>query len=247
MLAERIIRVVGNLVLMLFLVGAVSADEVSRDNLRHGRWQVETPLGTAVGPCLYVEDVADTANWRCEIAVAESGSWPTHDDVLRRHGRGWTLTGGSDGGFMQPWDEPWQQLGASVTRSLVDLLRRWSRGPVLRDDVLGDDEIYRRWRRRPSLSPVTVSFDDWTGLPAAWRPPTSGTPASGALRRRLTARGTGRGGDGVVLNLRWEDERLAVTSARWPGRITIEGVGSETVEVPAEAFLPLWPLVEFLQ
>ena len=62
MLAERIIRIVGTLMLMLSLVGAVSADEISLNNLRHGRWQVETPLGSAVGPCLYVEDVGDTDN-----------------------------------------------------------------------------------------------------------------------------------------------------------------------------------------
>jgi len=248
LLAERITCRVVLVLLALFLtpVETVLADEAPADILRAGIWRVDTPLGSVTGPCLYLVDGADCTNWRCEIAVAESGVWPTRDDLLERRGYGWTMTGSVDGGFIQPWHEPWRQLGHSATLSMADLLRWWSGGSGRQDAGVDGGNSHYRWRPRRSGSPVSVIFDDWSGLPETWRPPTTGARAGGSLRRQLTTRGTGRGGDGLVLDLSWEDERLAVTSARWPGRLIIEKGADEWTAVPEEAFLPLWPLAEFL-
>ena len=89
-------------------------------------------------------------------------------------------------------------------------------------------------------------LEDWAGLPASWRPPAPGPDEVGDLRRRLAARGLGRGGDGLVLSLRWDEGGLVATSARWPGRLVLRRTGGEAAELPPEAFLPLWPLAEFL-
>ena len=243
MAADRRVLVVACMLFCVLARPSLAATE--SDRLQHGRWRLETPLGTATGPCLVVENAGEDAgdSWRCEIAMAEGGAWPSPEDVLHRRGRGWTITATPDGSFVKPWSEPWRQLGPAAGQAFASMLREWNGAAA----AAARTTERHRWRLRESTRPEPVILDDWAGLPDAWRPPGEGVGDGGVLRRRLTARGRGRGGDGLVLDLRWEGDDLVATSARWPGRVVLIKTGAEPVDVPPEAFLPLWPLAEFLQ
>jgi hypothetical protein len=221
---------------------AVPPAATSLATVVHGTWRLESPLGEVAGPFLVVQE-RQGLSYRCEIAVAEQGRWPTRDELDQRRGRGWTLTRTPESSFVQPWSEPWRELGAEAAGACGELIARWRVGDL--EDFAIPWSRPRRWRPRQELRPRPVVLDDWAGLPAAWRPPARGTEQAGQLRRRLTTRGLGRGGDGLVLDLRWEGEELVATSARWPGRLVLRESGSEQLALPAEAYLPLWPLAEF--
>lgn len=239
--AER--RRVTAFVLAVVVLAVVNGATAGRVLLSHGRWSLATPLGEAAGPFLVVDDHG-AATWRCEIAVAESGGWPDRQDLMRRQGRGWTITSTPDGSFVQPWDGPWRELGGSAARSLGELIGRWLAGDRSASGASGTRPD--RWRPVEAWRPCPVVLREWTGLPADWRPVDDGPATGGALRRRLVARGRGRGGDGLVLDLRWMGDDLVATTARWPGRIALRRTGNESAELPVEAYLPLWPLAEFL-
>jgi hypothetical protein len=228
--------------LVLVTPGQAAEEAVVCNDLHHGTWLLETPLGEASGPFL-VARTPDGAFWRCEVALVEDGRWPSREDILRRRGRGWTITHTPDGSFAQPWNEPWQELGGATARSLGQLIDRW-RGVDLREFATWS--YPRRWRPREPWQPRPVVLDDWGGLPASWRPPGEGPDTVGHLRRRLVTRGLGRGGEGLVLELRWDQAALVATTARWPGRLSLNRTGSEPAALPAEAYLPLWPLAQFL-
>ncbi len=236
---------VGSSVLLLGMLLAACLPAAAADDhhLRSGTWRLETPLGAATGPFLMIES-RPGETWRCEIAVAEDGRWPANDDLRHRKGRGWTLSGTTEGGFVQPWSEPWRVLGPSATSALGEILERLIVGESVASASSRDG--HRRWRTAEPRRPMPVILDDWEGLPAAWRPPESGPVTGGALRRRLSTRGLGRGGDGLVLDLAWHGEELVATTARWPGKIELNLLDVESLDLPAEAYLPLWPLAEFL-
>jgi len=218
---------------------AQAADD-DADTVWIGSWRLETPLGTAHGTLLYL--VADRGAWRCELAVAEAGDEPRRTDLLHRRGRGWTLVGGPDGGYVQPWDEGWQALASASEGALAQLLRVWT-GASPRSGPAGRGPGAPGGR---SPGPQPVVLDRWEDLPADWRPPDELPSTGGDLRRRLTSRGRGRGGPGLVLYLRPRAAALEVGTTRWPGRLTVAGPVHEVADVPAEAYLPLWPLADFL-
>ncbi|HOX26307.1 MAG TPA: hypothetical protein PLL30_06925 [Candidatus Krumholzibacteria bacterium] len=215
--------------------GAAAAGET----LRVADWTLVTPLGDASGRLLYLASPA-TGQWRCEIAVDRGGSGLTRADLLRRSGSGWTVTGGPAGGFVQPWDEAWRPLGSGAQAAMQRFLDLWVR-EAGRPAAGGPG----RWRRPEAAAVPTVALATWADLPAAWRPPDDEALPGGQLRRRLAERGRGRGGDGLVLRLRWSGGDLVVTSTRWPGDLTLTDAVPEAASVPDEAFLPLWPLAEF--
>jgi hypothetical protein len=175
------------------------------------------------------------------VALDEDGQRVARDDLLQRRGRGWTLAGQPVGGFVQPWSEPWRAVGPAAAAAFGGVLDRW-RGAVADDDPPARP---RRWRPAPQHADQVVTLTGWDDLPAEWR--LAARPRQGGdLRRRLTARGLGRGGDGVVLRLRRLEGALVARSNRWPGTLTLAAPGHEAATLPPEAFLPLWPLAEFL-
>jgi len=200
-----------------------------------GQWQAISPLGRVSGPYLSLSD--GHGSWRPALAWPDEGMRP---DLLRRHGRGWTLCGGPGAAFVQTWSSPWNQVGAGTAGFLSALSRtlEQAQGP---------------WPRESSTAPASVRLilPSWDELPASWRPPTRRLADRGRLRRDLIERGLGAGGDGLVVVARDHRGGLRLTSARWP--VTIELVPDADVPPraegwipPAEAFLPLWPLADLL-
>jgi hypothetical protein len=220
------------------------ADAPVEVRISEGDWVLETPLGAARGVLLLVRS-ADHG-WRCEVGVQEDGP-VRRDDLRARRGRGWTLVGTPEGGFVQPWSEPWRALDAAASGPLGELLAIWAEGFSAGEGVPAAD-VRRRWRLPAERSaPARVVLPGWDALPADWRPPSGRQPAGGMLRRELVIRGRGRGGEGAVLDLERAPASLQVTSARWPGRLHLSWSRPwGTFEVPAETFLPLWPLGDLL-
>ncbi len=174
---------------------------------------------------LLVGDEASGA-WRLEIALADGAAPTLPADLRRRHGRGWTLCGGPDGAFIQPWNEKWRQVGPA-TAGFLDQLAATLTPPA------------EAGRQRLVLT-------SWDDLPAGWRPPGPPAPVGGRLHRHMVVRGLGRGGDGLVVTVDPTGTGLRLTTTRWP--VVLEarpGDATRRGDLPAEAFLPLWPLAEF--
>ena len=202
--------------------------QVIAARLVEGQWTLRTPLGEVTGVVLLVQAADDPAGppaWRCEVAVAEDGRPPAAEAVRRRHGRGWTVTGGAGGGMVQPWSGPWRQLGAEAAAALGELMGAWA------EPTAGRDRVVLR---------------SWEALPASWRPTGMGDGTMGTLRRELTTRGRGRGGAGAVLRLVRAGRGLEITTVRWPATLEVGPPVATAVLVPPEAFLPLWPLADIL-
>ncbi len=77
-------------------------------------------------------------------------------------------------------------------------------------------------------------------------------PAAPDLRRRLAARGRGRGGAGETLRLAWSerpgDPWLEIRSVRRPGSLELGPPEAVAVTYPVqEAFVPLWPLRDLVE
>jgi hypothetical protein len=224
----------------------VLAQETLPANLVSTTWRLQTALGEAEGGMLLLR--GPDHRWRLEVAIAPSGRTPLPVERTRlaqRQGEGWTLTLEPDSGFLQPWHEPWRSLSPQAIRAIDDLLERWL-------DCVGDTGPVvgpRRWRQPVQARSESLPVPDLerlvldpADLPDAVRPP---GPAGG-LRARLVARGLGRGAVGLGLKARWTAEDLQMHSSRWPGGLSIRLTGNQAVAVPAEAFLPLWPLADFL-
>ena len=216
---------------------ATAGDQVT---LQRARWTVNTPLGDAHGVVAVIQ--AADGRWRCDVLLDE-GQGTTADDVLERRGRGWTLTGHPEGGVVQPWGEPWRTTGPALAEALAEVLADWSGGPWSDAAAVGAP---RRWRTTAPRGPRTVVVPQWTDLPAAWRPESHTAPTGGALKRRLTGRGRGRGDDGGVLRLSPGEGGLLITSSRLPGTLRLDWPVGAVTDLPDEAFLPLWPLADLL-
>ena len=192
-----------------------------------GAWRLDTPLGRAAGPFLLVAD-AETAHWRLELAL--DGDGPRHrlEDLQARRGRGWTICGGDGAAFVQGWNERWHEVGSGTAGALAALA-----GAVAGQRTTGDSRV------------VLPTWDD---MPAAWRPPGRRPQPGHRLRRQLTLRGLGAGGDGLVLSWRETIDGLEFTTTRWPVRVVMATLATDQeLDLPAEAYLPLWPLAEFLR
>ncbi|MEZ4388312.1 MAG: hypothetical protein R3D98_12210 [Candidatus Krumholzibacteriia bacterium] len=214
-------------VLALALVAGlcpVGAARAATEELE-GRWRLGSPLGEVAGPWLLVRDHAAAA-WRLELAVAETGSGPTRDDLRARRGRGWTICAGPDGAFIQPWNERWSEVGPATARFLSALVA-----------AVGHPE---------SAATGRLVLPSWDDLPAAWQPPRRVPAEGGRLHRRLVERGLGRGGDGLVVSSRATADGLRWSTRRWPVVLLTRTLARAlTPDLPPEAFLPLWPLAQF--
>jgi hypothetical protein len=212
-------------------------------SLVEGRWSLQTPLGDAAGPLLLV--LGPGAAWRLEIGLESAAGQAPATDLLGRRGEGWTLTGDTEGGFQQAWHAGWRSLGSPAAGMLGDLLRFWVAGPDAQPSVA----TVRRWRPVPRSAAATVPAPALAIWFAASELPTVTSPSPVArhdLRRRLTVRGLGRGGEGLALRTCWRGADLQITTARWPGRLTLVAGDTRQVEAPPEVFLPLWPLADLL-
>jgi len=216
------------LVCALVLTAATTAMAGSHEIA--GDWQFKTPLGDARGRLLIMID--ETAgSWRLELLVDEGVVPPTRDHLLRRHGRGWTFCGSAGQAFVQTWSEAWREVGPRTEAFLAALVRL----PLARS-------------RQQLVEPRRSMLRSWRELPESWRPPSRTVGRRGDLRRRMIERGLGGGGDGLVVTARRCDEGLELTSRRWPVTVTLGALTlhEDRWELPAEAFLPLWPLVDVL-
>lgn len=221
--------------LVIALLVTLTPAAVAGTDMATGTWWLRTPLGDAGGRYRLLSE-PDAGQWRLEIMLDLAEAPATDVALADRAGRGWTLCGGEDGTFLQPWDEKWHQLGVEAggfLRSLAALPLQWFRSVA-----------------EPAGSPAgdrTLILRDWADLPEFWRPIDWRTTRGGRLRRQMVARGLGRGGPGLVLDARFGGSGLVLTTARWP--VTIEAAVSSTQldgpDWPAEAYLPLWPLSEF--
>lgn len=182
-----------------------------------GVWRLESPLGTVAGSWLLVQDATGGA-WRLELGLAGDGPGA---DLRRRQGRGWTFCSLDDEAFVQPWHGKWWQAGPA-TASFLGRLATVAIDP-----------------------PRRLVLASWDDLPSDWRPPGRKPPPGGDLRRRLVMRGLGRGGDGLVVSVAASDCGVRLTTTRWPVGIEVAVLERrQGVDLPAEAFLPLWPLAD---
>ena len=207
-----------------------------------GAWTLSSPLGTVSGRVLVLRGADD--RWRCEMAPHGTTTPVTRQTLLHRRGQGWTLVASPEAGFVQPWHEPWRKTGPEAGAALGELFALWLDGVP---SAGAPSEEKARWRLAGPAFPATVELDSWAALPTDWRPPGRATTAGqGRLRKRMTARGRGHGGDGLRFLIRWVDGCFEMTTAQWPGRLETDPPVQESVTVPAEAYLPLWPLADFL-
>lgn len=210
------------LVVIALAVAATTAG--AGTDLFQGRWRLSSPLGGIEGVWLLVHDASAEA-WRLELAVDDRGEAPAAADLRRRRGRGWTLCGRNDAAFVQPWHGKWWQASpatAGFLRQLAMVAR--PAGPSSRRLVV----------------------DTWDDLPPSWRPPGRQPPEGGRLRRELVTRGLGRGGDGLVVTAAAHASGVSLSTTRWPVRVEIDPPAHRLgPDLPAEAFLPLWPLADF--
>lgn len=221
-------------------VVSIQAQELLPADLITTTWRLDSVLGTAEGGMIVLR--GPDHRWRLEVATAPPGRSPL---LAERQGEGWTLALEPGSGILQPWDAPWRPISPSAIRALDDLLERWLDNQE--DSKAGDGP--RRWRQEARARSGGLPLPDLEGLvldpadlPDAAQPPA----AAAGLRQRLVARGSGRGATGLGLKARWTAEGLDLHSNRWPGGLHVRLTGRQAIAVPAEAFLPLWPLADFL-
>jgi hypothetical protein len=229
---------------MLMSLPVHAAD--SRAQLFFGQWSVQTPMGTAGGPVLCL--VEQQRSWRLDFLVDSGDLDKPVEDLLKRRGEGWTLAGGQNGGFSQPWHQPWRQLSSTSTAAMHELILMMITDQNHQEEL--DKPTPRRWRRPLPERDARITIADWRDLIVL--PDRHGRDADpmrssrGDLRRRSVIRGLGRGGEDLCLNLRRNGPRVVLSTARWPGSLVIMLKEERRMVVPTEAFLPLWPVADFL-
>ena len=191
-------------------------------------WRVEALGRQASGRAAWVTGPA--GDLRVDLMVDDAGADPgagAPADLLARVGRGWTLVAGQgDEGLYGAWDREWQAPPAglaALARAVTD--PAWSTAAG------------RSGSRR-----LVLAAD-----PAA-SPEVGGTPVP-AFRRAQARRGRGGGGPGERLTVSpmGMPGQLHVRSTRRPGRLEVLPTARRAaLGVPAEVFLPWWPLAEVL-
>jgi hypothetical protein len=190
-------------------------------------WRVEALGRQAAGRAAWVTGPA--GDLRVDLLVDEAGADPgagAPADLLTRAGRGWTLvTGQGDEGLYGAWDREWRTPPsglAALARAVTDPAWSTAAGGGSRRLVLAAD-------------------------PAA-TPEAAGAPVP-AFRRAQARRGRGGGGPGERLTVSslGTPGALRVRSSRRPGRLEVVPTARRAaLGVPAEVFLPWWPLTEVL-
>lgn len=228
----------------VLLAGTAAAD----DGVRYlsAGWQLDSPLGASGGILLGL--IGPSGWWRLDIGLDAGGLGCSADDVMRRRGEGWTLAGAQGGGFYQAWHAPWRRIRAGTIAALEQMVLHWS--SAQHDGATRRDREPQRWRPSfycENVGEVAVDLKDLHVIDVLdGESATVRSAGPGGLRRRLVVRGQGRGGEGIRVQLRKDGSVLVVSSRRWPGRLTVTTTAEERIVVPAEAYLPLWPLADFL-
>lgn len=236
------------LALLLMVVWSpASGSETMSASLRDGVWQLSSPLGEISGPLIVLQD-HDGSSWRCEVGLQDQAMVDPRSDLLHRTGRGWTITCSEGEGFIQPWNDAWHPLGSEVTETFQQMIVAWEMG-ISPGEPAAPPSFRHRWQATPHHGQThqVLVLDSLDDLPASWQLQPRSSHETGHLRRRLTTRGRGRGGEGVVLKLTVEEGNLNITSVRWPGRLVLVRQGWVPMPAPPEAYLPLWPLADFIR
>ncbi len=191
-------------------------------------WRVEALGRQAAGRAAWVTGPA--GDLRVDLLVDDADADPgagAPGDLLARAGRGWTLvTGQGDEGLYGAWDREWQAPPAglaALARAVTD--PAWSTAAG------------RSGSRR-----LVLAADP------ADSPEVGGTPVP-VFRRAQARRGRGGGGPGERLTVSpmGMPGQLHVRSTRRPGRLEVVPTARRAaLGVPAEVFLPWWPLAEVL-
>lgn len=222
----------------------IAAEQHAR--LLVGQFRIESPIGAFEGPLVAL--VGFRASWRFDVGIDSDPTQEAAERVLQRRGEGWTMAGGRDTGFSQAWHRPWQRLSRPAARAAGELLHRLADGPGAHPGAASEGA--RRWRPAARLQDESIVVGDLWELAAM--PPQNARIGqhdrigAGELRRGLVFRGRGQGGDGLVLRLRWTPSSLMIYSRRWAASLMITTADHGLVQMPPDAFLPLWPLADFL-
>lgn len=258
-----------NLVL-LFLLTSVAAGpaataaadpppETEQASLLAAPWTISVLSYRLTGTSCWL---ADTEGFvRLEIRQdSTTNSAPAAVDLsplLDQQGEGWTLVLGRDReGTFNRWGREWRRLPPSLYLAVQAILADLTDSPV-GTPATESDVSHPAWQsrrpgakdrgRRLELPPLVLNEEERVA------------PESADLgfRRRFSARGRGRGGNGEVLSLVWTETdrrgesspgRLEVRSTRRPGVLRIQPpTGLAGVEyLDPEVFAPLWPLRELI-
>jgi len=195
----------------------------------------------------------------------ESGAGvpPDLEPLLKRTGEGWTLVLGPDGkGTLNAWGREWRTAPASLSRMVRLIIVSLRDYPGRRPDFPFAVSAGQSPRRDVIPRPKTRKSDQSrVGDADVWRfqiPPldlesNEGRGVAG-FRRKMTARGRGAGGRDEIVALRWsshdgqEGYGLLIGSSRRPGSLRLKPPRDLVVKTPrVEAFLPMWPLSQFLE
>lgn len=207
---------------------------------------------------------------RLEVSLQTPGNQPGPEfgPLLAWNGEGWTVILGEAGqGTLNRWGQEWKNTPPGIERLIRAILSDFTheefhfssfiaaggsghfrpRPPISSTGILGERYIKRRWEAIGLLlteETVEISSRD-----------------PGSFRNRLTGRGQGRGGSAEMITMElflpiageipdnsWvPGTRLLVSSSRRSGHLQLDVVDSlNPGEIPSEAFLPIWPLGNFI-
>lgn len=196
------------------------------------RWRAEAFGSASGGVCCWLE-AADGA-LRFELAeAAEPAAATTAAAMLFSwRGVGWTAVLGEPGqGTLGAWREKWDVPSPELSA--------WLRAIVAACPAGAGRECRRELPPIRSLTLVPDQKERET-----------------TFRSRMTRRGRGRGGRNEILTIRFLEgngsgvwaagSRARITGSRRPGSLELEVLArQDVIGLPAEAYLPLWPLDAF--
>lgn len=218
------------------------------------RWRAGAIGRTVSGNACWI--VGKAGELRLEASLDTGGEDRPAENLFYQQGQGWSLILGQPGeGTFNPWAEAWQEVHPG--------LEAWMRAALLCPGRRSDSATSRGTAYRPRFCRPTqpMSVYRWVAprLTFGGRDQTdSDSGRTGRFRQSMVRRGTGRGADREIARLEvfhpaprvagWiAGTRLRLVSSRRPGYLEWTILQrSPGFEAPPEAFLPLWPLSEFV-
>ena len=236
------------LVILVAVADLAGAAEETTCDLIEFNWSLRIWGRTIEGiACI----LAPTPSWlRVEVARAPA----TGADLVARAGEGWTvaLAGGGEA-TVGAWNERWRKLADDLllrTRILAAVGgagSEWAREAIagIEPDALVDAPLRSDtgWRAGPKNGDRRECLELRFPGPTRRGAIRSDSQTS-TLRRRLVARGTGRGAAEELWTFTWLDTgAFSLVSSRRSGRLVLRETGRREVRIPLpEGFLPLWSL-----
>lgn len=215
-------------------------------------WRAEA-VGRAVeGSACWI--VGGGGELRIEVGFGGTDGAPI-ERLFSQVGDGWSLVLGEPGqGTINPWAEAWREVTPG--------LESWVRAFLL----CSGQEISRPAdgsggaRPRFLLKRRSADVYRWIAprLALDSRTVSAGSVPAAGFRKSLVRRGSGRGSEQEIVRLEvfrpagpvtgWAPgTRLRAASSRRPGHLEWTILRRSTAfEAPAEVFLPLWPLAQFI-